>query len=135
MCLCFLVGLFFGQEKIRLPFPFLWQRQSTGQRSMHALRKFGCKVFCSSLILVVLHILSFFCDKKSDIKISTDPVQRQRTKHLKIQMHYTRELVHDTTIVLQYCPTDEQIAEIFTKNFTEKKFTYLHSLLGVISSR
>ena len=48
-------------------------------------------------------------------------------------MHYIRELVHDKTIILQYCPTDEQIANIFTKRFLEKKFTYLHSLLGVSS--
>ena len=27
---------------------------------MHAFKKFGCKVFCPSLILVVLHLLSFF---------------------------------------------------------------------------
>ena len=49
-------------------------------------------------------------------------------------MHYIIELVHDRTIILQYCPTDEQIADIFTKSFSEKKFTYLRSLLGVISS-
>jgi len=36
-------------------------------------------------------------------------------------MHYIRELVHDRTIVLQYRPTDEQVADIFTKKFTEKK--------------
>ena len=74
-----------------------------------------------------------FCDKKSAINISTYLVQIQRTKHIEIHMHYIRELVHDRTIVLQYCPTNEQIADIFTKSFTEKKFTYLHSLLGVSS--
>jgi len=75
-----------------------------------------------------------FCDNQSAIKISTDPVTRQRTKHVDIHMHYIRELVHDRTIILQYCPTDEQIADIFTKSFSEKKFTYLRSLLGVSSS-
>ena len=75
-----------------------------------------------------------FCDNPSAIKISTDPVTRQRTKHVEIHMHYIRELVHDRTIILQYCPTDEQIAEIFTKRFSKNKFTYLHSLLGVSSS-
>ena len=49
-------------------------------------------------------------------------------------MHYIKELVHDMTIILQYFPTNEQIADIFTKIFSEKKFTYLHSLLGVSSS-
>ena len=74
-----------------------------------------------------------FCDNQSAIKISTDPVTRQRTKHVEIHMHYIKELVHDRTIILQYCPTDEQIADIFTKSFSEK-FTYLNSRLGVSSS-
>ena len=62
-----------------------------------------------------------------------DPFTMQRTKHVEIHMHYIRELVHDRTIILQYYLTDEQIADIFTKSFSEKKFTYLRSLLGVSS--
>ena len=75
-----------------------------------------------------------FCDNQSAIKISTDPVTRQRTTHVEIHMHYIMELVHDMTIILQYFPNDEQIADIFTKIFLENKFTYLRSLLGVSSS-
>ena len=75
-----------------------------------------------------------FCDNKSAIKISIDPVTRKRTKHAEIHMHYIRELVYDRTIILQYCSTDEQIVDIFTKRFLEKKFTYLRSLLRVSSS-
>ena len=75
-----------------------------------------------------------FCENQSDINISTYLVTRKRTKHVEIHMHYIRELVHDKTIVLQYCPIDEKIADIFTKRFSENKFTYLRSLLGVSSS-
>ena len=75
-----------------------------------------------------------FCDNQSAIKISIDPVTSQRTKHLEIHMHYIRELVHDRTVILQYCLTDEQIADIFTKKFLENNFNYLRSLLGVSSS-
>ena len=74
-----------------------------------------------------------FCDNKSSIKISMDTVTKQRTKHVEIHMHYIRELVHDKTIILQYCLIDEQIADIFTKRFSENKFTYLRSLLGMSS--
>ena len=75
-----------------------------------------------------------FCDNKSYIKISIDPVTRKRTKHVEIHMHYIKELVHDRTIILQYFPTDEHIADIFTKRFSKNKFTYLRSLFGVSSS-
>ena len=67
------------------------------------------------------------------LNISMDPVTRKRTKHVEIHMHYIRELVHDRTIILQYCPIDEHVVDIFTKRFSEKKFTYLCSLLGVSS--
>ena len=46
-------------------------------------------------------------------------------------MHYIRGLVHDRVISLQYYPSIEQTANIFTKDFTEKTFTYLRYLLGV----
>ena len=48
-----------------------------------------------------------FCDNQTNIKISIDLVTRQRTNHVEIHMHYIRELMHDKTIILQYCPIDE----------------------------
>ena len=77
--------------------------------------------------------MHFFSNNKSAIKISIDLVTRQRTRHVEIHMHYIKELMHARTIILQYYPTDEKIADIFTKIFLEKKFTYLRSLLGVSS--
>eukprot|EP00253_Pinus_taeda_P025156 PITA_25156 len=60
-----------------------------------------------------------------------DPVQRQRTKHIEIHMHYIRDFVHDWVIDLQFCPSAEQTADIFTKTFTEQKFRSLRDRLGV----
>ena len=75
--------------------------------------------------------IGLFCENQISIKISTDPVTRKRTKHVKIHMHYIRELVHARTIILQHLPSDKKTVDIFTKSFLENKFTYLHSLLGV----
>ena len=72
-----------------------------------------------------------WCDNKSEIKISTDLVQRQKTKHIEIHMHYIRSFVHKEVISLQYFPFAEQTADIFTKILKEKKLTYHISLLGV----
>ena len=36
-----------------------------------------------------------WCDNKSAINISTDPVHRQNTKHIEIHMRYIRSLVHE----------------------------------------
>eukprot|EP00253_Pinus_taeda_P021040 PITA_21040 len=60
-----------------------------------------------------------------------DPVQRQRTKHIEIHMHYIRDLVHDRVVDLQFSPSAEQTADIFTKTFTEQKFHSLRDRLRV----
>jgi hypothetical protein len=58
-------------------------------------------------------------DNQSTLKFCRDPVQRQRTKHIEIHVHYIRNLVHEGIIDLQFCPSAEQITNIFTKTFTE----------------
>jgi hypothetical protein len=75
-----------------------------------------------------------FCDSQGSIQISIDPVQRQRTKHIEIHMHYIHELIHDRVISLQYCPIEQQVVDIFTKSFTEKKFSELRAMLGVVET-
>ena len=72
-----------------------------------------------------------YCENKSTIQISTNPVQRQRTKHIEIHMHYIRELVHDSTVVVLFCASSEQVANIFTKLFYEKTFSNIKSLLDI----
>eukprot|EP00253_Pinus_taeda_P016659 PITA_16659 len=72
-----------------------------------------------------------WCDNQSTLKFCRDPVQQQQTKHIEIHMHYIRDLVHDQVIDLQFCPSVEQIADIFTKTFTEQKFRSLHDRRGV----
>ena len=75
--------------------------------------------------------VDLYCDNQSTIKISSDHVQKHRTKHIHVRMHYIQELMHDRTITLHYYPTEDQIADIFTKSFTEKGFSFLRSLLGI----
>ena len=65
--------------------------------------------------------VDIYCDNQSTIKILSDPVQKQRTKHIEVHMHYIRELVHDKTITLHYSPTKDQMENIFTKSFIEKE--------------
>ena len=74
---------------------------------------------------------TIYCDSQSTIRICKDLVQKQRTRHIEIHMHYIRELVHDGTIHLLFCSSSEQVADIFTKAFCEKTFSNLKSLLGI----
>ena len=55
------------------------------------LSKFGIQYPLSIVI---------FYDNQGSIQISIDPIQRQRTKHIEIHMHYIRELIRDKVISL-----------------------------------
>eukprot|EP00253_Pinus_taeda_P020502 PITA_20502 len=87
--------------------------------------------FLTELGVQVHQPIVIWCDNHSTLKFFRDPVQRQQTKHIEIHMHYIRDLVHDWIIDLQFCPSAEQTADIFTKTFTKQKFHFLRDHLGV----
>eukprot|EP00253_Pinus_taeda_P012236 PITA_12236 len=77
------------------------------------------------------HPTTLWCDNQSAIQLCKDPVQHQRRKHIELHMHFIRKLIHDHVLEVQYCSTDDQVADIFTKALTESKFTKLRYMLGV----
>lgn len=56
-----------------------------------------------------------FCDNQSAIRLVRNPEFHKRTKHIDVQFHFIREKQEDGTIDVQYIPTDQQLADIFTK--------------------
>ncbi|KAK4402464.1 Retrovirus-related Pol polyprotein from transposon TNT 1-94 [Sesamum angolense] len=58
---------------------------------------------------------TIYCDNKSAIAITKNPVQHSRTKHIDIKYHSLREATTRGEIELKYCSTEEQLADIFTK--------------------
>ena len=52
-------------------------------------------------------------------------------KRIELHMHFIGNLVYDSVIEVLYCPTDDQVADNFTKSLTEAKFSKLRSMLEV----
>eukprot|EP00253_Pinus_taeda_P004608 PITA_04608 len=77
------------------------------------------------------HPNTLWCDNQSAIQLCKDPVQHQRNKHIELHMHFIRKLILEHVLELQYCSTDDQVADIFTKALTEAKFTKLRFMVGV----
>ena len=46
-------------------------------------------------------------------------------------MQFIRNLVHDHVLEMLYFPTDDKVANIFTKSLIEAKFSKLHCMFGV----
>nr|GEU65568.1 retrovirus-related Pol polyprotein from transposon TNT 1-94 [Tanacetum cinerariifolium] len=69
--------------------------------------------------------IPIYCDAKSAIAISCNPVQHSRTKHIAVRYHFIKEHVEKRTIELYFVKTDYQLADIFTKALPADRFNYL----------
>ncbi|KAM1470398.1 hypothetical protein ACFX11_041122 [Malus domestica] len=74
------------------------------------------------------------CDNTSAISISKNPVFHQKTKHIDRRYHFIKDALQQGIIDLVYCPSKEQVADIFTKALPKDRFNYLRDKLGVISA-
>ena len=62
--------------------------------------------------------VTIYEDNQSAICIAKNPQSHHKTKHVDIKYHYVRDKVQDVTIKIQYCPTNDMIADILTKGLT-----------------
>eukprot|EP00253_Pinus_taeda_P028499 PITA_28499 len=76
--------------------------------------------------------ISILCDNTSTISISKNPVMQSKTKHIPIKYHFLREQVLEQKVKLEYVPSKEQVADIFTKPLPRETFEYLKQKLGVL---
>ncbi|KAL8116381.1 hypothetical protein AgCh_022764 [Apium graveolens] len=77
--------------------------------------------------------IPIYCDNQSAIAMTGNPVQHSMTKHISIRYHFIREHVDEGTVELHFVPTDQQLADIFTKPLCEATFTRLVNELGMVS--
>lgn len=72
-----------------------------------------------------------YCDNFSAIDISKNPVLHSRTKHIEVRHHFLRDNVSKGLIKLIFIPTENQLADIFTKPLSEERFYTLRRELGM----
>jgi hypothetical protein len=80
-----------------------------------------------------LHTTFVFCGNVSAIHMSTNPVQRQRTKHIKMDLHFVRNHVAMGQVRVLHVPSSQQFNDILTKGLPSPFFLDFWSSLNVRS--
>ena len=63
-----------------------------------------------------------FGDNKGALHLAQNPVMEGRSKHIDIKYYFLQECVENKSFLLDYVPTDQQEADLMTKNLTVQKF-------------
>ncbi len=71
-------------------------------------------------------------DNQGCIKISNNDGVSVRTKHIDIKHHHLRDLVSRNIIKLDYCETDNMIADALTKPVTKSKLVKFRAAMGLV---
>jgi len=74
--------------------------------------------------------IKIYVDNVSAINLAKNLVFHQRSKHIDIQYHFLRDQVGKNMIKLEYCRSEDQIADIFTKPLKINASIKLRDLLG-----
>ena len=72
------------------------------------------------------------CDNESAVKLTNNPVQHSRTKHIDVRHHFIRDHQQKGGICIASVGTDDQLADIFTKPLDEKRFCKLSNELNIL---
>ena len=65
--------------------------------------------------------VNIFVDNQGAIALAKKPIHHQRSKHIDIKYHFIRGEIENKNIILNYIPTEENIADIFTKPISKFK--------------
>jgi hypothetical protein len=55
------------------------------------------------------------------------PSAEMRTRHLSIRYHFVGNLIKGNKVIIEYCPTEDMVADILTKPLVGKQFAALRN--------
>jgi len=76
--------------------------------------------------------ITMFSDNQSAIAMGENPGQHNRTKHILIRYHFIRDQIEKGSVNLSYCPTQDNVADVFTKGLAKVKHNTFVNKLGLM---
>jgi hypothetical protein len=74
-------------------------------------------------------------DNQSTIKFSQQHVTNPRSKHIDVRYLFIREYVKSKEVIILYCPSEDMIADIFTKALNINKHSQFTNLSGLCDDK
>jgi hypothetical protein len=75
---------------------------------------------------------TIYIDSQSALAVARNLVFQARTKHIEVHYHYVRERLLAGEISLAYVPTQDNLADLFTKALPREKFEAFRKDLGLL---
>ena len=76
-------------------------------------------------------VIEFYCDNQATRDIANNPVQHDRTKHVKVDCHFIKEKLVEKLIVIMFMKSEQQLADILRHAVAEKVFHDSLDKLGI----
>ncbi len=89
-------------------------------------------VFVANPSIYPINPTVLYSDSQNVLSIAKDSVFHECTKHIGVHYHFIWQTIEQGHIKLLYCPTDDMIANIFTKPLACLKFKKFTEVLGVV---
>ena len=71
-------------------------------------------------------------DNQGCLALANNPVNHTRTKHIDVQYHFVREKLENEAFKLEYCPTENMLADLLTKPIAKHQFQKLREGLQIM---
>src|SRR5437667_1050348 len=72
---------------------------------------------------------TLFCDNQGAISLAKNPTHHAKMKHVDVQLHFIRDHIEKGTIRVEYCPTEDMLADLMTKRLARERHVRLMGMM------